>query len=64
MITRIRCRDCRKEFDTHVARPCPHCGVHNRVPPRESLGYRILMVILWIDVAITIGSAIYLLGGG
>jgi uncharacterized paraquat-inducible protein A len=59
---RIRCWNCDKAFKTDADRPCPGCGAHNQVRRRESLGYRILMVFLYIDVAITLGSIVYLAG--
>jgi hypothetical protein len=57
---RIRCWNCYKAFHTHADGPCPHCRAHNQVRRRESLGYRILMVFLWADVAITLISVVYL----
>jgi hypothetical protein len=42
----------------HVDMTCPACGIYNQVRPKESLGYQILMWILWLDVAITLGTVV------
>ena len=58
---RIRCWNCDKAFKTDVDGPCPGCGSHNPVvPPKESLGYRILVAFLWVDVAITVVFVVFL----
>lgn len=61
---RIQCWNCQKVFRTNVDGPCPSCGSLNRLRYKESLGYRILIAILWMDVAFTIGIVIFLLAGG
>ncbi len=55
---RIRCWKCSKVSRMHVDMTCPACGIYNQVRPKESLGYQILMWILWLDVAITLGTVV------
>jgi DNA-directed RNA polymerase subunit RPC12/RpoP len=56
------CVGCWREFKTDGEIPCPACGHSPVLPKPESLGYRILMWILWVDAAISIGMGILLVG--
>lgn len=53
------CWRCENAVRLHTDGTCPACGIHNPAPRKESLGYRILIGFLWLDVAITIGCVIY-----
>jgi hypothetical protein len=58
---RISCWNCYKAYKTDVDAPCPDCGSHNPVVrPKESLGYRILVAFLWVDVAFTVVFVVFL----
>ena len=57
---RIRCWNCYQAFEADADGRCPGCGTYNAARRKKSLGYRILVVFLWIDVAITLGSVVYL----
>jgi len=56
----MRCWKCSRVSRMNEDMTCPACGIYNPAPPKESLGYRILIWILWVDVAISIGSAVLL----
>jgi DNA-directed RNA polymerase subunit RPC12/RpoP len=61
-MTRTYCVGCWREFKTDGEIPCPACGSSPVLPKPESLEYRILIWILWVDAAISIGMGILLVG--
>jgi DNA-directed RNA polymerase subunit RPC12/RpoP len=61
-LTRTYCVGCWTEFKTDGEIPCPACGHRAVLPKPESLGYRVLIWILWVDVAITIGTVVLVAG--
>lgn len=55
----LTCWSCDKAVRLHADGTCPACGIYNPPPRKESLGYRILIGFLWVDVAITFAMVIY-----